>query len=206
MKKILACVFAAAIIFALPGCGGGDTTTPPADATGTDAATPAPAVTDKPTDIVGSATNALQASGREYGKIYDLKQDEIMKTAFFEVKVNAVATHDEIEEYIPNEDGRKFLVINATITNVFEDDSEIPMYGNDFELTWDQLDGATAQPEAAFAKDQFPDEYTIFKGDNKTGDIIFVIPADATNLKLVYNELWDDEFEGNTYNMSLTVA
>lgn len=156
-------------------------------------------------------SNAAQAQGRPSGETYELKQDETMKTAFFDCKVNSVEMRDAFGGYAPSDDTHKFLVVNLSITNTFEDDTSIPMYYDDFELKWDDLGDNTIFPEPYFLSEDsedemLPDEYEIFKGESRTGNIVFEVPGDKTEFDLKFYELWSDDFEGNTYFVSLTVG
>ena len=47
-----------------------------------------------------------------------------------------------------------------------------------------------------------PEEYEIFKGESRTGDLVFVVPSGQTNFTLEYLEIYEDEFEGNTFKIS----
>lgn len=155
-------------------------------------------------DAVNDVSTAAQSNGRDYGETIELAQTDVMESAFFNCTVNSAELVGEIDGYVPNDETYSFLRLNVTIENTFEDTAEIAMFYNDFELTWDGLDGSTVFPETQFAENQLPDEYSIFKNESRTGDIIFVIPTDAQNIKLKYIEFWDDDFEGNEYIMSVT--
>ena len=98
------------------------------------------------------------------------------------------------------------MVVNITVKNTFEDDAKIPMFYTDFTLTWDGMGDTTVYPESEFAEGQLPDEYELFKGESRTGDLIFVAPADAKGFSLRYIEVWDDDFEGNSYFIPFSVG
>lgn len=53
------------------------------------------------------------------------------------------------------------------------------MFYSDFDLTWDGLGDSSVYPETEFAEGQLPDEYELFKGESRAGDLIFVVPSDA---------------------------
>ena len=49
----------------------------------------------------------------------------------------------------------------------------------------------------------FPDDTTLSRGASKSGYVIFQAPSDSTELTLEYLEVYDDDFEGNTYHINL---
>ena len=51
---------------------------------------------------------------------------------------------------------------------------------------------------------QLPDSYTLEVDEEVTGDLLFEAPAGG-RLWLIYEELWDDDFVGNTYEIIFTV-
>ena len=102
----------------------------------------------------------------------------------------------------PSDENNSFLVVNITIDNTFADDSSIPMFDTDFVLSWPALEDQSIFCEDSFATDQLPEEYEIFKGESRTGNLIFVVPSSQTSFTLEYLEIYEDEFEGNTYKIT----
>lgn len=148
-------------------------------------------------EVVNDVAIAIQADGREYGQTYTLAQTDVMTTAFFQFEINSVETYDELENYVPNE-GYTFMVVNVSITNTFG--SEIPMFDADFALLWGEDEGT--YPDTDFV-DALPAEYYIQDGETTTGNLVYIVPKGQTNFVLEYYDLWDDDFEGNTYNMRI---
>lgn len=148
-------------------------------------------------EVVNDVATAIQADGREYGQTYTLAQTDVMTTAFFQMQINSVETCDELEGYVPN-DGYTFMVVNVSITNTFG--SEIPMFDADFALLWAEDEGA--YPDTDFV-DALPAEYYIADGETTTGNLVYIVPKGQTNFILEYYDLWDDDFEGNTYDMRI---
>ena len=147
----------------------------------------------------------VKSEGREYGQTYNFTQDEIMNPTFFDLKVNNVQLLDEIEEYVPNVETDVFLVLDVSITNTFSDTDFIPMFDGDFVLRWEGQTGEPLYVEKPFVENQFPEEYNIDKGDTASGLLIYVVPRDIKSFVFDYLEYWDDEFEGNSYLMSINV-
>lgn len=150
-------------------------------------------------EVVNDVTLAIQADGREYGKVYTFAQTDVMTTAFFQMKINSVNVVDEIEDYMLK-DGYTFMMVNVSITNTFG--SDITMFNGDFALLWGEGEDDVAHPDTDFV-DVLPAEYNIADGETTTGNLIYIVPKNQMNFILEYCELWDDDFEGNTYNMRI---
>lgn len=147
----------------------------------------------------------LRNQGRSGGHTLDYRQDEAMETAFFRFEVHSARLAKDYGDYIPDGENRLFLILDATVTNTFEDSGEIPMFGSDFELTWDALGDTSVLAESNFADSQFPDEYSLFRNESRSGDLVFVVPADVSEFVVVFKEIWDDDFEGDTHRLHLSV-
>lgn len=146
-----------------------------------------------------------KADGREYGQESVYSPDDTVKTAFFNVKVNNITTESEIEGYVPEDAAHQFIVVNMTVENTYEDFDSITMFCDDFELTWDELEGETTFPEYQFYEQQLPDSYELKYGESKTGNLVFITPRNITDYKLKYYEIWDDNFIGNTYYINFAI-
>lgn len=156
-------------------------------------------------DVVEGIVNAAKAEGRVYGQTLELEEGDTMSTAFFDMTVNAATMLPALDGYIPNLESDRFLVVNITVTNTFGE--AIPMSDADFELGYDGADEtATIFPESEFATDQLPATYEIQQGGSQTGNLIYVVPADAEDFRIYYYDLWSDDFEGNTYWLPFSVS
>ena len=143
------------------------------------------------------------SAGRDSGKTFDAEgYDQSLSTAFFDFQVNSAQMVSELDDYYPSDENNSFLVVNITIDNTFADDSSIPMFDTDFVLSWPALEDQSIFCEDSFATDQLPEEYEIFKGESRTGNLIFVVPSSQTSFTLEYLEIYEDEFEGNTYKIT----
>lgn len=181
MEKTFAAFLVGAMLFTMTGCG----------------------------DMGGALSDVgdeLKADGREHGQTYELEQNQNMKTAFFDLNINSVQIAETFEDYLPNDDIRQFLIVNVTIKNTFEDSASIPMFYDDFGLSWEILGDDTIYPEEKFAEDQLPDEYEIYKTEQRTGNIIYEVPADITEFDFKYYEVYEDDFEGNTFVMKIKLG
>lgn len=153
-------------------------------------------------EILKEVSTQWKANGRAYGQEFVYEQGQTVQTAFFNVTINQVTTAEEIEGYVPENSEHCFAVVNITVENTFEDFDSITMLCNDFELTWDALEGETTFPEYQFYDGQLPNEYNLAYGESKTGNLIFIVPKEVYAYQMKYYEIWDDNFIGNTYYMN----
>lgn len=148
---------------------------------------------------------ALSACGgetRSSGEVYEAQGfEQSLSTAFFDFQVNSASLVSQLEDYEPTDPNNLFLVVNITVQNTFTDDSSIPMFDTDFALSWPDLGEDSIYCESSFASTQLPEEYEIFKGESRTGDLVFIVPSSQTGFTLEYLEIYEDEFEGNTFKI-----
>ena len=153
--------------------------------------------------ILDNLSTAMQAGGRDYGQTYDLTQNDVMHSVFFDLKVNSVATAIDLEDYTLEGTDYVFLIVNVSITNTFDQDD--PMSYADFPVLWGNVeDGDGCYPDYEFST-AFPQQYTIAVGETVEGDLIYEVPKNAESVILQYYDLWSDEFEGDTFNMTINV-
>ena len=149
------------------------------------------------------ALAACNTETRSSGELYEAEGfEQSLSTAFFDFQVNSASLVTQLEEYEPSDPNNRFLVVNITVQNTFTDDSSIPMFDTDFVLSWPDLGEDSIYCEDNFASTQLPEEYEIFKGESRTGDLVFVVPSSQTSFTLEYLEIYEDEFEGNTFKIS----
>ena len=156
-------------------------------------------------NVVGSVSQALQADGRKYGQTYEAEQNESLKSEFFEYSVKSAKVVSELPDGSTAEDeDDKILIVEVAVENIFRE--EIPMFSSDFELVYDGMtDDYDGIPlEEGFLEDQFEDSWDMPKGDSQTGTLLFIVPSGVTEFGLKYLEIWEDDFEGNTYTIHFT--
>ena len=156
-------------------------------------------------EVLKEVSTQWKANGREYGEELVYEQGQTAQTAFFDVTINQVTAAEEIEGYVPENSEHQFAVVNITIKNTFEDFDSIPMFCDDFELTWETLEGETTFPEYQFYDGQLPDEYSLKHGESRTGNLVFIVPKDVYTYQMKYFEMWDDNFIGNTYYINFSL-
>lgn len=155
--------------------------------------------------VIATVANAIKAEGRSYGHTYTYAQDEKATTAFFSFSVQAASLVTELNGYVPNDPTHRFLIVTITVENTFTDDTKIPMFYDDFELSWTQLGDETVFAEMAFTDSQLPDEYELLFGDSLTGDLVYVVPKAARDFSISFQEYWEDDFLGDRHVIDFTV-
>lgn len=120
-----------------------------------------------------------------------LEEDASIKTEDLTLKINSAGKYKQLEDYIPDDKNWRFLSVNVTIKNLFEHGAMLYLDSSDFSLTWDDLDGYTVKPEDLYITDQLPDyeqKIKIFKNTSRSGNLIFVVPAQISDFQLVYKK------------------
>ena len=156
--------------------------------------------------VLATVANAIKAEGRSYGHTYTYAQEETATTAFFSYSIQSASLATELNGYVPNDPTHRFLIVTITVENTFADDTKIPMFYDDFELTWAQLDDAAIYAEMAFTDSQLPDEYELLFGDSLTGDLVYVVPKAARDFSISFQEYWEDDFLGDRHVINFTVG
>jgi len=145
----------------------------------------------------GTAANAITAKdGLAEGKLGDT-----FATKWF----NWTATGAELADSygtLKAGDGCTYLIVHATVENTFGE--EVPMYANDFQLIWGDGDDDNARPlngllDLNTQKEMFPTEYALAKGETRTGDSVFKVPAGITSFGYAFCEYLEDGSEGDVF-------
>ena len=157
-------------------------------------------------EMVSKVGTEVRAGGRDHSKEYTGKDNDVLTNTFFAFNINSSEVLSTVNDYLPDDAAHTFLIVDITVQNVFEDDSSIPMSPADFELSWASLDGTTISPisDDLELTNQLNAEWTQFKGESKTGKLVFLVPNDITEFNLLYKELYEDDFEGSTYTITFT--
>ena len=113
---------------------------------------------------------------------------------WFDFRVDQVEVTDSHGIYTAR-DGYRLAVCHLTIKNTFDED--VPMGWADFILQWESggeddgaVEGAYTLPQ--YAEDQLRDEYTLEKGGQQEGVLVFEVPEEVSRAALVFQELYAD--------------
>lgn len=156
--------------------------------------------------FLDKASKFLEADGRGYGKEHTAEMGEELKNEFFSLKVTEAYRYSSMGDYVPDE-GYDFVAVNINVKNVFSD--SIPVGTYDYVLRWGEGDENSYEAfqvgdlQTSYDIDFFPDDTNLSTGASKSGYIIFEAPSDSTELTLEYLEVYEDDFEGNTYHINL---
>lgn len=132
---------------------------------------------------------------------------DIMHTHQFDFAVNTVSAYGEEYANYTTDLGYRLLVVNTTIINTFSE--PISLFDSDFLLAWDDGNNYDyAYPVDAtgtLGKDFFPSQFSLDYGDEITGDLLFEVPAELSDLSLSYMEYDDEADEYNTFTVYFQV-
>ncbi len=182
MKKIIAVIAAVAAALSLAGCS---------------------------KENLDNLSTFVEAGGRDYGDIITNEIGEAQRNTFFVSTVNDVEFMDEVGDYYVD-GGYEFVAVDITVKNIFN--QSIPMTNGDFYVCWSDTEigwGSDYEDwngpcEEYIAEDAYEDDFTLSVGEDYTGTLYFTIPTERSGkLKLVYEELYDDDFVGSTYIINL---
>ena len=139
---------------------------------------------------------ACGESGSNEGRVEDT-----METYFFDFTVNSAYLTDEYEGYTPSE-GNALLVANITVKNTFQE--SIEMYDTDFQAQWgDDSDEAFSIPITTdmttyteldpIGENQLPGTYTMAVDEERTGELVYEVPAGNVDFSISYLEQFVDD-------------
>ena len=159
--------------------------------------------------LVLCLTAALLLGGCSSGSGVEKNQFEVgdkVSTFWFDFTVDQVETADFFGSYTARE-GCRLAVCRLTIKNTF--DQDVPMGWADFILQWESagedadasaaggVEGAYTLPQ--YTQDQFLDEYTLEKGGQREGLLVFEVPEEVSRAALVFQELYADGESASQY-------
>ena len=141
-------------------------------------------------------------SGNNEGRVEDT-----METFFFDFTVNSAYLTDSYAGYTPAE-GNTLLVADITVKNTFQE--SIEMYDTDFQAQWgDDAEDAFAIPITTdmetfteldpIGENQLPGTYTLAVDEERTGELVYEVPAGHVDFSISYLEQFvDGEGEEST--------
>ncbi|MCR4950294.1 MAG: DUF4352 domain-containing protein [Solobacterium sp.] len=139
---------------------------------------------------------------------------DTLHTMFFDITVRNARKADELNEMTPMDEGYHFLIAGVTVKNTT--DETIPMGDVDFIIRWGTGDEnwdypATVYTDTALSEDQFPAEYKLKEGEEKTGTLVWIVPKDKTSFILETQDQYtvnkDEEAQkGQVYTITFNTS
>ena len=135
---------------------------------------------------------------------------DTLETAFFSFTVESVGQSGEFAgKTAPR--GCGYLTAEVTVRNTTED--EVEMYDTDFSIRWGSgpsdygypvtTDSETGEALDTVTAGQLPAAYTLAAEEERTGTLVFLVPADADQLYLTCQEAFADGTAGDTFTVDL---
>lgn len=140
---------------------------------------------------------------------------DIMETYFFNFTVNSAYLCTEYEGYVPA-DGSVLLAADVTVKNTFN--KSIEMYDTDFQIQWGDgdedygypitIDMETGEELDPVSDEQLPGTYNLGVNAERSGLLVYEVPADNVDFSISHLELFDDgsdeSEEGDVYFVYFT--
>ncbi len=145
-----------------------------------------------------------QPEKRPGGETITAAAEETIRTAFFTYSVDRVMASRTLQNYLPQAEDALFLALDLTVRN--EGENVVPMDYSDFLLVWQQGDQTvSAYPLQLFCETQLPDSYRLNAAEQRSGQLIYQVPKTIGSFILRYQEIYADDYLGNTYEILLTL-
>lgn len=198
MKRWLTVLLALTLTLALAGCGGKDS----------GGSKGGGANANSGGANVGSGGGDVYAEdGWAEGRIGDT-----MHTYWFNYTVNSAYTCGEFAGRSAAEDCR-LLVVEVTVKNTIT--SSVEMYDTDFQAQWggsgeeDYRLPITTDPETyeeldPISDDQLPGTYSLGVNQERTGLLVYEVPAGERDFSISYLEAFEEGDEGDTFFVYFT--
>lgn len=210
MKRWLAVLLALVLALSLAGCGGKD----PGDAgTNTNGSADPGGATGSGSGA-GSSANVGSGGGDVYAEDgwAEGRLGDTMHAYWFNFTVNSAYTCGEFAGRAAAE-GSKLLVVEITVKNTIT--ASVEMYDTDFQAQWgssaeeDYRLPITTDPDTfeeldPISDDQLPGTYSLGINQDRTGLLVYEVPADAKDFSVSYLETFEEGDEGNTFFVFFT--
>lgn len=137
---------------------------------------------------------------------------DTMQTYFFDYTVNSAYTCTEFAGTTPAE-GSMFLVADVTVRNT--DNRSIEMYDTDFQAQWGSdgeedfrvpitYDTENQMDLPTLTDEQLPSTYTLAVDEERTGLLVYEVPAGFQDFSISYQEMFSDDSYGDTFFVFFT--
>ncbi len=127
---------------------------------------------------------------------------DVIQTEFYSFSIEDAWTTRYIGTSLPQE-GNIYLIANATIKNTHRE--SIPLYDTDFLADWGK-EGENANPLIGQGKFDaewvLPYEYELEPEEERSGLLIYEVPAGCETYTISHHTLFSDGTEGGTYRVT----
>lgn len=141
------------------------------------------------------AQKIMAACDRGSAQTYLREAGETLHTSFFDFTISDVQAQANFGDLLPQE-GHCFLTASVLVQNTFAAAEAIPVGNYDFSLIWE---GGQAKAHLYAAEGMYPDQIDLAQKESLAGTLVFEIPRIVNKCQIVYQEIWDDHYEGSTY-------
>ena len=131
----------------------------------------------------------------EIGKTY--------ATQWFEFTVESIKSVDSYAGYTPNE-GYALVDVLITEKGTFDDDRPTPMGTFDFYMDSDTFSDYLF-PLDPIDSTMMPEEFDLEYGEVVTYHMVYEVPEDVSDLKLMYTEIDEADEEGATFSINVVL-
>jgi|SRR5665647_2997769 len=154
--------------------------------------------------LLTACNPVIQEEKRPSGQVIAAAPEEIISTAFFAYSVDNALSSRMLQNYLPQEKEAVFLCLDLTIRN--ENKETVPMDYSDFLIVWQEgNETGSAYPLQLFCDTQLPDRYSLLASEQRSGQLIYQVPKGINCFLLRYQEIYTDDYIGNTYEVSITL-
>lgn len=129
----------------------------------------------------------------------DVRIGEPAKTAFFTIQVQEVLEGQDapqVAELTVPLEGNGYVWVKISVTA----DVPISLYYDDFDL---EIDGELRFAERCLSPRQLPENQQLQAGEKAEGYLVYLVPNTAKRLRLVYQEYYEGDRQGESYGVRL---
>ena len=192
----------------MPGGSGSAPDSSAPDSSAADSSAPDSSAAEAPAESDPGETISSE-DGYGEGRIGDT-----MQTYFFDYTVNSAYTCTEFAGTTPAE-GSMFLVADVTVRNT--DNRSIEMYDTDFQAQWGSdgeedfrvpitYDTENQMDLPTLTDEQLPSTYTLAVDEERTGLLVYEVPAGFQDFSISYQEMFSDDSYGDTFFVFFTAG
>lgn len=127
---------------------------------------------------------------------------DVMHTYWFDFTVEDAYACQSYGGYTAAAD-KQLVVVTMTVKSTFL--QSVPMGQLDFQIQWGgEGEEDFAWPLAAQEEEQLPDEYSLGINEERSGVLVYEVPAGAVDFSVSFAEYFEDETEGDVYFVYFT--